>query len=118
MRTYRGPYLIKPARGDVVTLAIVLVREIIAAMHAAALLSRKSAAVHPARGCEHGCALAGTKDVVSGGGIRPCHFGPECTEPLKRAAEPAAFAEVVESVRKDSVLNRLGEFARLDRPFA
>ncbi len=99
------------------TLAIVLVREIVAAVHAAALLSRQSAAVHPARGCEHGCALAGTKDVVSGGGIRPCHFGPECIEPFKRAAEPARFAEVVEFVRKDFVLNRLGEFGRLERPF-
>ena len=83
MRTYRGPYLIEPARGYVVTLAVVLIREIIAAVHAAALLSRQAAAVHPARRCQHGCALARTEHVVSGGRIRLRDFGPERIEPLE-----------------------------------
>src|SRR5437660_12574849 len=117
MRTYRGPYLLKTARGYVGTVAVILIGEIIAAMHAAAFLSRQSAAVHPARRCEHGCAFAGTKHVLSGGGIRLRNFGPEHIEPFKRPAEPARFAEIIEFVGKDLVLYRPGEVDRLERPF-
>ena len=44
-------------------------------------------------------------------------FLPEVVWPiLKRAVESARFAEVVQFVRKDLVLNRFGEFGRPERP--
>src|SRR5437867_2401577 len=100
MRARRGPDLIETARGDIVTLAIVLVGKIVAAVHAAALLSRQAAAVHPAGRCQHGCTLARTEHVVSGSSIRLRNFGPERIQPRKRAAEPVRLAKIVQLVWK------------------
>ena len=61
--------------------------------------------------------FAGTKHVLSGGGIRLRNFGPEHIEPFKRPAEPARLAEIVEFVGEDLVLYRPGELGRLERPF-